>query len=96
MSYRCVDWSVEKANERVKNGKNEKDPYIESFSKGSGGKYINEDTFTTDDKTPCVFRGLGKTHLISAIGHCLFEKNPHLKIVYTSKWTQIRNSRYAI
>ena len=66
MSYRCVDWSLEKANERVKNGKNERDPYIESFSTGSGGKYLNEDIFTTKDKTPCVFRGLGKTHLIYA------------------------------
>ena len=60
MSYRCVDWSKDKADERVRNGKNAIDPYIHGFSKGCQGKYINDDDFNIDDKTPCVFRGLGK------------------------------------
>ena len=64
MSYRCVDWSKEKADERVSKGKNAIDPYINSFSKGCQGKYINDDDFNTDDKTPCVFRGLGKSPMI--------------------------------
>jgi len=66
MSYRCIDWSEEKAKEREKNGKNAKDPYIECFSIGSNGEYLNENNFNVNDnnKTPCVFRGLGKTDLI--------------------------------
>ena len=70
MTYRCVDWSIEKAIEREKKGKNAKDPYIESFAKGCSSdfpkNYLNEDHFdvTSSDKTPCVFRGLGKTDLI--------------------------------
>ena len=70
MTYRCVDWSIEKAIEREKKGKNAKDPYIESFAKGCSSdfpkNYLNEDHFdvTSSDKKPCVFRGLGKTYLI--------------------------------
>tara|TARA_Y100001973_G_scaffold106769_1_gene187385 strand:+ start:1686 stop:2606 length:921 start_codon:yes stop_codon:yes gene_type:complete len=64
MSYRCVDWSLLKADERVKNGKNAVDPYIHSFSQGCNGKYINDDYFDVTDKTTCVFRGLGKSPMI--------------------------------
>lgn len=64
MSYRCVDWSKEKAVEREKNGKNAKDPYLVSLSKGCRGDYMNEDDFDIKDKTPCVFRGLGKSPMI--------------------------------
>ena len=43
MSYRCVDWSLLKADERERNGKNAVDPYIHSFSQGCLGKYMNDD-----------------------------------------------------
>ena len=52
---------------KEKKGKNAIDPYIDSFSKGCSPdfpKYINDDDFNIDDKTPCVFRGLGKIIMI--------------------------------
>jgi len=64
MSYRCVDWSVEKATEREKKGKNRIDPYIDSFCQGCDGIYLNDDKFNVVEKMPCVFRGLGKTEMI--------------------------------
>ena len=51
MSYRCVDWSLQKADERVRKGKNAVDPYIHSFSQGCQGKYMNDDDFVIDDKS---------------------------------------------
>ena len=68
MSYRCVDWSRQKAKERVAKGKNARDPYIWSFSRGCQGEYMNDNAFNIHDKTPCVFRGLGKSPLI---WHCI-------------------------
>lgn len=62
---RCVDWSVEKAEERIERGKNEKDPYILAFSQGClHAEYMNEDLFTTQTKETSLFRGLGKSHMI--------------------------------
>ena len=34
------------------------------FQRVVKGKYINDDDFNIDDKTPCVFRGLGKSPMI--------------------------------
>jgi len=66
MTIRCVDWDTEKANEREARGKNRGDPYILAMSQGLGEcEYVRSEHLDLEnDKSPCVFRGLGKSPLI--------------------------------
>ena len=61
-SWRCVDWSTAKANDRFLKGKNRYDPYIYDFVIATNGVYMpDEQLDLKKDDRPCVFRGLGKS-----------------------------------
>ena len=92
---RAVDWSTEKADEREKKGKNRTDPYIAACAQGIPDcEYVRSERLDLDnDKSPCIFRGLGKSPLI----HECIEKGIDFYYIdtgyfgnfHTKKWHRI-------
>ena len=63
---RAVDWATDKADERERKGKNRTDPYIAACAQCIPDcEYTRTERLNLDkDKSPCIFRGLGKSPLI--------------------------------
>ena len=92
---RAVDWATDKADEREKKGKNRTDPYIAACAQGiTDCEYTRTERLDFDkDKSPCIFRGLGKSPLI----HKCIEKDIDFYYIdtgyfgnfHTKKWHRI-------